>query len=195
MIRIGDLQEQPWKNGKGTTRLIASGDGWRISLAAVSEPGVFSVFDASWRYSVVLCGSALELRSTAGTRVALRVGEIARYRGDAPWDCAIAGSSATVLNVICEDGRSEAVIRQGRAIRLRASSAPLLVLPVNCSVRCTSALRCLELAADEILMCDDPEEGPWMCSTIEYSDADAYLLAIQIDSPVAGEELAIEIHA
>jgi hypothetical protein len=52
----------------------------------------------------------------------------------------------------------------------------------------------LELAADEILMCD-PGEGPLMCSTIEDSDANAYLLAIQIDSPVSGQELAIETHA
>lgn len=54
--------EIPWKNGLGTTRLVASAPGrswefgWRLSLADVSAPGPFSSFPGIFRLMGILKG-------------------------------------------------------------------------------------------------------------------------------------------
>lgn len=77
-ILLADLPAQPWRNGAGVTRLIASGradpnatnsmaDGdafdWRISLADIREDGPFSVFPGIDRCAVLLGDGRIMLTS------------------------------------------------------------------------------------------------------------------------------------
>lgn len=77
---LKDLPPQPWNNGRGTTRLIASsgddGSGlafdWRISVAEIAESCPFSVFPDVDRIAIVLENGPLRL-CQAGA-----LGELAR---------------------------------------------------------------------------------------------------------------------
>jgi len=61
---------QPWRNGRGTTRELAVGDGWRVSLADLTEDGPFSVFPGTDRlftpladgFELVVDGTPVEAR-------------------------------------------------------------------------------------------------------------------------------------
>jgi uncharacterized protein len=68
IIRFTDLQQTPWKNGKGITREIAIarvGDAliWRLSIADVGIDGPFSKFEGLSRILTVIEGQGMELIS------------------------------------------------------------------------------------------------------------------------------------
>jgi hypothetical protein len=74
LIRAADLKPQPWKNGGGTTRLIAvepcgaEDFDWRVSMARVETAGPFSSFQGIDRTLLVLEGE-LTLAFADGRRV------------------------------------------------------------------------------------------------------------------------------
>ncbi len=66
IIKYDELVETPWKNGGGITREIATAQSggtflWRISMADVSEDGVFSEFTGRTRVLTVIKGSGVAL--------------------------------------------------------------------------------------------------------------------------------------
>jgi environmental stress-induced protein Ves len=117
IIRYAELKAQPWRNGGGVTREVAShpagapsgpvtGDGgwdWRVSIADVSKAGEFSVFPGMDRVLTVLEGELL-LLSVDGSEHPLEKYRPFRFSGDA----AAAGSLPTGdirdLNVITRNG-------------------------------------------------------------------------------------------
>lgn len=96
---------QPWRNGGGVTREIASepdGSGdfrWRISLADVSQDGPFSAFPGHQRVLTVVRGEGMDLivDGTSHTVVALRP---FAFPGAAAVDCRLPQGPVTALNVI-----------------------------------------------------------------------------------------------
>jgi environmental stress-induced protein Ves len=71
IVRLKDLEETPWKNGKGVTREIAHAqiDGqnvWRLSMADVVEDGAFSDFAGVTRILTVINGGGATLKSDQG---------------------------------------------------------------------------------------------------------------------------------
>ncbi len=44
VIRYQDVPDSPWRNGRGRTREIRRGDGWRLSIATIAAAGEFSRF-------------------------------------------------------------------------------------------------------------------------------------------------------
>ena len=117
IIRYAELKAQPWRNGGGVTREVAShpaaapsgpgtGDGgwdWRVSIADVSKAGDFSAFPGMDRVLTVLEGELL-LLSVDGAEHPLEKYRPFRFSGDA----AAAGSLPTGdirdLNVITRNG-------------------------------------------------------------------------------------------
>lgn len=91
MIRAASLVPQPWKNGGGMTREIATGpqgaslDGfaWRLSLADVALDGAFSSFAGVDRTLVLLDGAGMRLAEAGGAMHVLdRPLATARFAGE-----------------------------------------------------------------------------------------------------------------
>lgn len=117
IIRFAELKAQPWRNGGGVTRELAShsastpspetpganGWDWRVSIADVSKAGDFSAFPGMERVLTVVEGELLVL-SVDGAEHPLEKYRPYRFSGDA----AAAGSLPTGdirdLNVITRVG-------------------------------------------------------------------------------------------
>jgi environmental stress-induced protein Ves len=128
---LSTFEPLPWKNGAGFTRQLAAGRGWRVSLAEVTRPCSFSVFEGLHRHSIVVAGDALQLRS-ADAELLLRPLEVASYPGDTAWDCLLTGRGATVFNVMVQPGVVTADVFIGRHLRLETiDSDSVVILPVE----------------------------------------------------------------
>lgn len=79
LIRAADLVASPWKNGGGVTREIAvyppgstlDAFVWRVSVADVSAPGLFSRFEGIDRTLVLLLGAGMTLTAADGAPLLL----------------------------------------------------------------------------------------------------------------------------
>lgn len=79
LIRAADLVASPWKNGGGVTREIAvyppgatlDAFVWRVSVADVSAPGLFSRFEGIDRTLVLLLGAGMTLTAADGAQLLL----------------------------------------------------------------------------------------------------------------------------
>jgi uncharacterized protein len=117
---LRDIPAQPWKNGAGLTREIATGprgaDGsnfdWRFSVAEVERAAPFSVFPGIDRCIVLLSGAGLHLRSDDG-RLDHRLGDPLQpfhFSGDLPIMAALLGGPSTDFNVMTRRGAWRSVV-------------------------------------------------------------------------------------
>jgi len=134
--RIDDVPLQRWKNGGGFARELASGDGWRISLASVEHDGMFSVYGGVTRHSVVVSGTGLRLRD-GGDTVALRGLDPVRYDGGRAWRATLMEGPVQVLNVMVDAGRWAVRLRAGGALEDAEAFTACLVLPIGSACRCS----------------------------------------------------------
>ena len=71
-VDLARIAPQPWKNGAGLTREIASGGhsgidfDWRLSVAEIARNAPFSTFPGIDRCTVLLRGAGMRLRSSDG---------------------------------------------------------------------------------------------------------------------------------
>jgi environmental stress-induced protein Ves len=92
-LRPEDYRRQPWKNGRGETRVIAAdapeGFRWRLSWASVPESGPFSLYPGYDRILVPLGGSGISLRH--GERAPRHVPSHQAYafKGDWPTEATV----------------------------------------------------------------------------------------------------------
>ena len=117
IIRYAELKAQPWRNGGGVTREVAShpagapsgpgaGDGgwdWRVSIADVSKAGDFSAFPGMDRVLTVVEGELL-LLSVDGAEHPLEKYRPFRFSGDAAASGALPTGDIRDLNVITRTG-------------------------------------------------------------------------------------------
>ncbi|WP_374667059.1 HutD family protein [Ramlibacter sp.] len=127
LFAIDLIPAQPWKNGAGSTRPLAEGPGWRVSLAQVTRDAPFSVFDQTRRHSVVVAGGALLLQRNEHT-LAMRPHRLCSYTGEVPWHCQLQGEPATVFNVMVEPLIAAVDILTGPHLRLAGLAGSTLVL-------------------------------------------------------------------
>ena len=81
VMRPGDVAIEPWRNGKGVTRVMAMHPAWRISLAEIDGPATFSTFPGFDRVLIPLDGRGLDLELNGVVRrVEPRVG--IAFRGE-----------------------------------------------------------------------------------------------------------------
>ena len=118
IIRYAELKAQPWRNGGGVTRELASqsastssaespgpdgGWDWRVSIADVSKAGDFSAFPGMDRVLTVVEGELL-LLSVDGAEHPLEKYRPFRFSGDAAAAGALPTGDIRDLNVITRTG-------------------------------------------------------------------------------------------
>jgi uncharacterized protein len=113
IIRYAELRADPWRNGGGVTRELASHpkaasaqDGvwdWRVSIADVSKAGAFSVFPGMDRVLTVIEGELL-LLTVDGAEHPLEKYRPFRFSGDADSAGALPTGDIRDLNVITRNG-------------------------------------------------------------------------------------------
>jgi hypothetical protein len=132
--RLDDVPPQPWKNGGGTTRELAAGNGWRISLASVVRDGGFSVFEGLTRHSVVVAGNGLVLRSSEQT-IEMAPGRPVRYAGDVARTASLVGGPVQVLNVMVDARQWDATLEvEAAAGHMAFDLAVVLPIAGGCTV-------------------------------------------------------------
>jgi uncharacterized protein len=119
IIRYAELKAQPWRNGGGVTREVASGRvppaeapanpahdaawDWRVSIAEVSKAGAFSAFPGTDRVLTVIEGELL-LLSVDGAEHPLEKYRPFRFSGDADSAGALPTGDIRDLNVVTRNG-------------------------------------------------------------------------------------------
>lgn len=113
IIRFAELRPQPWRNGGGVTRELATHpkaasaqDGvwdWRVSIAEVSKAGDFSTFPGVERVLTVIDGELLVL-NVDGKEYPLEKYRPFRFSGEAPSSSTLPTGDIRDLNVMTRDG-------------------------------------------------------------------------------------------
>lgn len=113
IIRFADIRPEPWRNGGGVTRELASSpkaassqDGawdWRVSIAEVSKAGDFSAFPGMERVITVIDGELLLLTVDGGEHPLEKYRPF-RFSGDAASGGALPTGDIRDLNVIAKKG-------------------------------------------------------------------------------------------
>jgi environmental stress-induced protein Ves len=113
IIRYAELRAEPWRNGGGVTRELASHpkaasaqDGawdWRVSIADISKAGDFSVFPGMERVLTVIDGELL-LLTVDGAEHPLEKYRPFRFSGEASTHGALPTGDIRDLNVITRTG-------------------------------------------------------------------------------------------
>jgi environmental stress-induced protein Ves len=125
VFALDALPDEPWRNGGGRTRTIAAqvreaGDppwDWRISVATIEHNAPFSAFPGVDRVSLLLGAGQIELTAIGEPVVLMhRPGDVAAYRGDAPWQAEIrrVGPPLSLLNVMTRRGVATARLQAVR---------------------------------------------------------------------------------
>jgi uncharacterized protein len=127
IIRFADLKPQPWRNGGGVTRELASHRGgasaggasagatssddgawdWRVSIADVTSAGEYSPFPGMERVLTVVEGELL-LLAVDGTEHPLEKYRPFRFPGGAASSSALPTGDVRNLNVIAREGAFKA---------------------------------------------------------------------------------------
>lgn len=113
IIRFAELKSEPWRNGGGVTRELASHpkaasaqDGawdWRVSIADVNKAGEFSTFPGMERVLTVIDGELL-LLTVDGAEHPLEKYRPFRFSGEAAAYGALPTGDIRDLNVITRTG-------------------------------------------------------------------------------------------
>lgn len=104
---------QPWRNGRGTTRELATGPGWRVSLAELAEDGPFSSFPGFARIFTPL-GDGFELVIDGVPHPARRHQPIA-FPGEAGVELHRLAAPTQALNLMTERDTCRGAVRLVRA--------------------------------------------------------------------------------
>ncbi len=147
---LDSLPSRPWKNDAGTTRELAVGVGWRVSIAEVSSNCDFSVFERMMRTSVILCGGDLLLQSSQHVVNLLRHLPT-QYSGDVQWRCTLLDEPAFVLNVMSDVSVAEAEVQLGPCIQFDAQQGDLVVIALDGPASVTSAGGEVQIAPNHFL--------------------------------------------
>ena len=124
---LSALPEEPWRNGGGRTRTIATGMrepptlavdsdseppwDWRISVATIERSGPFSAFPGVDRSSLLLGAGSIELSATGEANLHMQhPGDTVAYRGDPVWLAEVRrdGPPLSLLNVMTRRGAAKA---------------------------------------------------------------------------------------
>lgn len=103
---IDSLTREPWRNGGGITRTVATGGGghardwdWRVSVADITQNGPFSVFPKMDRHLTMIEGRGILLHGSVSMRLA-RVGDGVAFPGEQALNAELIDGPVRVWNVI-----------------------------------------------------------------------------------------------
>ncbi|MCC3265721.1 HutD family protein [Arthrobacter gengyunqii] len=109
IIRFPELPSAPWGNNNGRVKDIASGTGWRLSVASVDKPGAFTAFPGMDRITVPVEGELLVL-TVDGAEHGMEKFRPFRYSGDVPAEAALPTGPVTVLNTFVDRNTTGAAV-------------------------------------------------------------------------------------
>lgn len=136
LVRAGDFQAMPWRNGGGTTWEIARGrlDGaadadwqWRFSLAEITMDGPFSVFPHIDRWLTVVDGKGIALTIDGAAPRLLHPGDAIQFPGEADVGCALLAGPTRDLNLMV-DRRVARLVPGDTEARVAAGEGETVVL-------------------------------------------------------------------
>jgi 7-cyano-7-deazaguanine synthase len=124
---LADARPEPWKNGLGVTRtlatdrdvdrhadtLTASGNpdwSWRISVADIEIPGSFSTFEQIDRTLILLHGGPLILNWSGAPITLTDAGQQISFDGEEAVDAQIAGTTVQALNLMTRRGQVRSTV-------------------------------------------------------------------------------------
>ncbi|MDF3625340.1 HutD/Ves family protein [Brytella acorum] len=117
---VASFPSRPWRNGRGMTREIAAGEGWRVSLADIDADGEFSTFPGLKRSLALASAGRLTLTGLSPAAVTLEArGDIVRFDGSETVSACCHGQSLRAFNLMARAG-----IRAGLALHDRAFALP-----------------------------------------------------------------------
>ena len=145
-IELGRIAAEPWQNGAGTTRVLASGApsasplasaahsgpafDWRVSIAEVAHDAPFSRYPGIDRCIALLHGAGMRLRSTSGGAIDHALTqrfEPFRFDGEAEIEAALVDGACADFNVMTRRGVFTSEVRCLRgAAELPSAAATLL---------------------------------------------------------------------
>lgn len=175
-LTANDARRLPWKNGRGFTEELAlwpegstfeRGDfHWRISTAAIDEPGPFSLFTGFDRILVVTQGDGLVLsHADRAARTRVRRLEPYLFSGDWPTTAELAGGAVADFNVIYRRASLRADVEVLKLSRRRvregldAGDAFVHVLEGRLTARLTGGEEPFGLATRESLWAREVRDG------------------------------------
>lgn len=145
MVRSGDREPTPWKNGQGATREIARrllgirGPHfvWRLSVSDIEKDADFGSFPGVQRSATLIHGDGMVL-DVAGTEHALTPFEPVTFDGAAEAHAQLTHGPVSILNVFTVASRMSAAVRivdlsDGRPLSL-AGATVLVLLDGTASV-------------------------------------------------------------
>lgn len=194
-LKAADVRRLPWKNRRGVTEELAlwperavfeRGDfDWRISKAAIEEPGPFSTFPGFDRILVITRGEGLVLtHGESAARARLRSFEPYLFSGDWPTQAELACGPVADFNVLFQRGGYRAdveVLRLGRR-RVRETVRPgqafIHVSDGAVQVRVTGAEEPFRLGREESLWCQGLGAGDELDIAGQTEDSAALLVRI-----------------
>lgn len=161
LTRWADLRPQPWRNGGGVTREVATSPAeagiddfdWRVSIADVGQPGAFSVFPGVDRVIMLLEGPVMVLTVEGAEQVLVPRVPYA-FRGDAAVDCRLPQGPTRDLNLMVRRGRGAG------AVEVHPAGAPVSL----------AAGRHLVVALDDAVAVSSAE-GEWALGRHDVLDA------------------------
>ncbi|MBO0897543.1 HutD/Ves family protein [Arthrobacter sunyaminii] len=101
IIRFPELPSVPWGKNNGRVKEIASGTGWRLSVASIDKPGAFTAFPGMDRITVPVEGELLVL-TVDGAEHGMEKFRPFRYSGDSAVEAALPTGPVTVLNTLAD---------------------------------------------------------------------------------------------
>ncbi len=108
LVRYAALVAEPWQNGGGLTRVIATGSDaqglrWRLSLAEISRDGPFCVLVGLERVLTVVAGRGVTLRLPDGPHEVAPLAPFA-FAGEVPVMATLAHGPVTAFNLMWRRG-------------------------------------------------------------------------------------------
>lgn len=98
MLDPASVAPQPWRNGRGVTRELASGPGWRVSVADLAAAGPFSTFPRTNRLFTPLDDGVV--LAIDGSRCETRRHRRVAFSGDAEVELIELSTPCRALNVM-----------------------------------------------------------------------------------------------
>lgn len=132
IVRGDTYRTVPWKNGGGTTREIATGDGYRLSVATIGADGWFSDFAGYDRTIVPIEGNGIEL-TIDGIAITLDEPYVPlEFAGEAKTWCRLVDGPVRDFNVMTDRSRWKHAVQicRVRASRLHLAIGPLCFIYV-----------------------------------------------------------------
>ncbi len=130
--RLRTLTVEPWRNGGGITRTLATGGGaqgsgdwhWRLSVAEIERDGAYSRFDGVDRWQALIGGDAVLLRGARGTRCLASAGEVFAFTGEEDVHAQLPAGPVRMWNLMVRRGAAV-----GELVRRVLVAGEALALP------------------------------------------------------------------